>query len=49
MPSLLTSTRFLVAAAVIVLVLLIAFVASRYHVAGANLAWDRMMAFLGKM
>ena len=36
MPSLLTSTPFLVAAAVIVLVLLIAFVASRYHVAGAN-------------
>lgn len=36
MPSFVTSTPFLVAAAVIILVLLIAFVASRYHVAGAN-------------
>jgi flotillin len=36
MPSFLTSSPFLVLAAVIVLVLLIAFVASRYHVAGAN-------------
>jgi len=36
MPSFLTSSPFLVVAAVIVLVLLIAFVASRYHVAGAN-------------
>jgi flotillin len=36
MPSFVTSTPFLVVAAVIILVLLIAFVASRYHVAGAN-------------
>ena len=36
MPSFATSTPFLVVAAVIILVLLIAFVASRYHVAGAN-------------
>ncbi len=36
MPSFLSSTPFLVVAAVIVLMLLIAFVASRYHVAGAN-------------
>src|SRR5690348_12024711 len=36
MPSFVTSTPFLVVAGVIVLVLLIAFVASRYHVAGAN-------------
>ncbi|HEV2140361.1 MAG TPA: flotillin family protein, partial [Candidatus Dormibacteraeota bacterium] len=36
MPSFVTSSPFLVVAAVIVLVLLIAFVASRYHVAGAN-------------
>ena len=36
MPEFLTSTPFLVVAAVIILVLLIAFVASRYHVAGAN-------------
>jgi len=36
MPEFVTSTPFLVVAGVIVLVLLIAFVASRYHVAGAN-------------
>jgi flotillin len=36
MPSVLTSTPFLVVAAVVILMLLIAFVASRYHVAGAN-------------
>src|SRR5579864_769569 len=36
MPGFVTSTPFLVVAGVIVLVLLIAFVASRYHVAGAN-------------
>lgn len=36
MPEFATSTPFLVVMAVIVLVLLIAFVASRYHVAGAN-------------
>ncbi|TMC54829.1 MAG: hypothetical protein E6J20_02565 [Chloroflexi bacterium] len=36
MPSFVTSTPFLVVAGVIILVLLIAFVASRYHVAGAN-------------
>ncbi len=36
MPEFATSTPFLVVTAVIVLVLLIAFVASRYHVAGAN-------------
>ncbi len=36
MPGFVTSTPFLVVAGVIILVLLIAFVASRYHVAGAN-------------
>src|SRR5207247_8516380 len=36
MPDFVTSTPFLVVAGVVVLVLLIAFVASRYHVAGAN-------------
>ncbi|HEV2139554.1 MAG TPA: SPFH domain-containing protein, partial [Candidatus Dormibacteraeota bacterium] len=36
MPSFLVSTPFLVVAAVVILVLLIAFVAGRYHVAGAN-------------
>src|ERR1700686_4371841 len=36
MPEFVTSTPFLVVAAVIILILLIAFVASRYHVAGAN-------------
>ncbi len=36
MPEFVTSTPFLVVAGVIILVLLIAFVASRYHVAGAN-------------
>jgi flotillin len=36
MPDFLTSTPFLVVAGVIILLLLIAFVASRYHVAGAN-------------
>jgi flotillin len=36
MPSFVTSTPFLVVAAVVILVLLIAFVSSRYHVAGAN-------------
>src|SRR6202521_6159307 len=36
MPEFVTSTPFLVVAGVIILILLIAFVASRYHVAGAN-------------
>ena len=36
MPSILTSSPFLVVAGVVILILLIAFVASRYHVAGAN-------------
>ncbi len=36
MPEFLTSTPFLVVTAVVILLLLIAFVASRYHVAGAN-------------
>jgi flotillin len=36
MPSFVTSTPFLAVTGVIILVLLIAFVASRYHVAGAN-------------
>ncbi|HVC75998.1 MAG TPA: SPFH domain-containing protein [Candidatus Micrarchaeaceae archaeon] len=36
MPEFLTSTPFLAVAGVIILILLIAFVASRYHVAGAN-------------
>src|SRR5438094_8385033 len=36
MPDFVTSTPFLVVAGVVVLVLLVAFVASRYHVAGAN-------------
>jgi len=36
MPELFTSTPFLVVTGVVVLLLLIAFVASRYHVAGAN-------------
>src|SRR5258708_19274643 len=36
MPGFVTSTPFLVVAGVVILVLLIAFVASRYHVAGAN-------------
>jgi flotillin len=36
MSSLLTSSPFLVVAGVVILILLIAFVASRYHVAGAN-------------
>ena len=36
MPEFFTSTPFLVVAGVVVLLLLIAFVASRYHVAGAN-------------
>src|SRR5438552_7607464 len=36
MPEFLTSTPFLVVAGVVILLLLIAFVASRYHVAGAN-------------
>ncbi|TMF95518.1 MAG: hypothetical protein E6I05_02105 [Chloroflexi bacterium] len=36
MPEFLTSTPFLVVTGVVILLLLIAFVASRYHVAGAN-------------
>lgn len=36
MPDLLSSTPFLVVAGVVILILLIAFVSSRYHVAGAN-------------
>src|SRR6266705_2404967 len=36
MPEFLTSTPFLVVAGVVILILLIAFVSSRYHVAGAN-------------
>ncbi len=36
MPEFFTSTPFLVVAGVVILLLLIAFVASRYHVAGAN-------------
>ncbi len=36
MPDFVTSTPFLVVAGVIILILLIAFVSSRYHVAGAN-------------
>jgi flotillin len=36
MPEFLTSTPFLGVAGVVILLLLIAFVASRYHVAGAN-------------
>jgi flotillin len=36
MPDFLTSTPFLAVAGVVILILLIAFVASRYHVAGAN-------------
>jgi len=36
MPDLLSSTPFLVIAGVVILILLIAFVSSRYHVAGAN-------------
>lgn len=36
MPDFLTSTPFLAVTGVIILILLIAFVASRYHVAGAN-------------
>src|SRR2546421_8159091 len=36
MPEFFTSTPFLVVTGVVVLLLLIAFVASRYHVAGAN-------------
>src|SRR2546421_12458518 len=36
MPDFVTSTPFLVVTGVIILILLIAFVSSRYHVAGAN-------------
>ncbi len=36
MPEFVTSTPFLVVAGVVILILLIAFVSSRYHVAGAN-------------
>src|SRR5438874_13177796 len=36
MPEFVTSTPFLVIAGVVILILLIAFVSSRYHVAGAN-------------
>ena len=36
MPDFVTSTPFLVVTGVVILILLIAFVSSRYHVAGAN-------------
>src|SRR2546430_12083039 len=36
MPEFVTSTPFLVVTGVVILILLIAFVSSRYHVAGAN-------------